>query len=91
MLVWDVVSRKTLVTCTGYGGEMVSVAWSPDGRRIVWGDTIDKALVWDVASGAAVCLYPRHDKPVNAVAWSPDGTRIASASADTTVQVWLVP
>jgi len=32
--------------------------------------------------------YRGHTNGVQAVAWSPDGTRIASASWDTTVQVW---
>ena len=35
-----------------------------------------------------VFIYQNHHAPVNAVAWSPDSTRIASASDDTTVQVW---
>ena len=35
-----------------------------------------------------VFVYQNHRAPVNAVVWSPDSTRIASASDDTTVQVW---
>jgi WD40 repeat protein len=35
-------------------------------------------------------IYRGHASGVSAVAWSPDGQRIASASADATVQVWLV-
>src|SRR5690348_12746510 len=32
--------------------------------------------------------YRRHASAVFSVAWSPDGTSIASASTDSTVQVW---
>lgn len=37
---------------------------------------------------AADFVYKGHSQPVNSVAWSPGGQRIASASMDTTVQVW---
>src|SRR5215469_8790733 len=39
---------------------------------------------------AVVSAYHGHTSLVYAVAWSPDGTRIASASNDSTVQVWEV-
>ena len=48
---------------------------------------------WDCAgleptTGKRLVTYRGHTNGVQAVAWSPDGTRIASASWDTTVQVW---
>jgi len=40
--------------------------------------------------GTTLYTYSNHTGKVNAVAWSPDGTRIASASDDTTVQIWQI-
>lgn len=38
--------------------------------------------------GTVLCTYRGHSNNVRAVAWSPDSTRIASASNDSSVQVW---
>ena len=44
-----------------------------------------------VSAQYVLCTYRGHRAQVSTVAWSLDGRRIASASADTTVQVWQVP
>ena len=41
-----------------------------------------------IIPGATLCDYRGHTGRVRSVSWSPDGTRIASASEDTTVQIW---
>jgi WD40 repeat protein len=41
-----------------------------------------------VRTGQTLSTYRRHATAVFSVAWSPDGSSIASASTDTTVQVW---
>ncbi len=83
----------TLLTYRGYSNWVNGVAWSPDGRRIVWYSGYPRGSdntvqVWDAATGAALLTYRGHSSNVRAVAWSPDGRRIASASFDETVQVW---
>ena len=75
-----------------------AVAWSPDGKRIASGDSDGLVLVWDAFTGGHtytyrghVDYYPGHytsGAAVNSLAWSPDGKHIASASSDSTVQVW---
>jgi serine/threonine protein kinase len=62
---------------------VVSVVWSPDGRRIAL-LTIDKYLeVWDAAGGGNVFANPHYR---TGWAWSPDGKRIASGGWDHTVE-----
>ena len=80
-------ARDTLVYYE-HGNAVKSVAWSPDGERIVSGSYDSTARVWDVATQTTLVTYPGHNDPVERAAWSPDGQYIASASLDTTVQVW---
>src|SRR5258708_38963582 len=42
----------------------------------------------NVPIGPTLYIYRGHTQAVHSAVWSPDGKRIASASGDTTVQVW---
>ena len=65
-----------------------SVAFSPDGTRIV-SDSNYAIRVWDARSGDAVAgPFQGHTSVVMSVAFSPDGTRIVSGSYDHTIRVW---
>lgn len=78
----------TLYIYTGHSSQVWSVAWSPDGKRIVSGSGDKTAQVWDAVNGNHRYVYSGHTDSVYAVAWSPKGTRLASGSYDKTVQVW---
>ncbi|MGA2255843.1 MAG: serine/threonine-protein kinase [Thermoguttaceae bacterium] len=71
---------------------VVSVVFSPDGRRIVSGgghlDKSGEIKVWDSATGSETLALKGHTGQVRCVAFSPDGQRIVSGSSDHTVKVW---
>ena len=67
---------------------MTSVAFSPDGKRIVSGSGDKTVKVWDARTGQELLSLKGHTSVVCAVAFSPDGTRIVSGSWDKTVKVW---
>lgn len=71
-----------------HGGEVDTVAWSPDGTRVASGSRDSFARVWDVATGTKLVSYQGHSDWIRGVAWSPDGKKIASGSHDKTVQIW---
>ena len=66
-----------------------SVAFSPDGTRIVSGSSDHTIQVWDSHTGDIVAgPLQGHTDSVKSVAFSSDGTRIVSGSSDCTIQVW---
>ena len=68
---------------------MYSVAFSPDGQRIVSGSDDSTVRVWDAATGQPVGQpLTGHTGAVTSVAFSPDGKRIVSGSCDKTVRLW---
>jgi eukaryotic-like serine/threonine-protein kinase len=67
---------------SGYAYEMpVTVAWSPDGRRLASGYDSGSVQVWNAATGRREAVYNGHDSPVFSVDWSPESTRLFSAGA----------
>ncbi len=65
-----------------------SVAFSPDGSRIVTGSGDNTAKVGDANTGAEVLTLKGHSAGVSSVGFSADGTRILTASLDGTAKVW---
>jgi WD40 repeat protein len=72
-------------------GWVSSVAFSPDGKRIVSGAGYpdDTVRVWDAGTGQQIgAPLTGHTSHVNSVAFSPDGHRIVSGCSDKTVRLW---
>jgi WD40 repeat protein len=71
------------------GGEVLSIAYSPDGTRLAVsiGDRGFLAVV-DAATGTQLLSLEGHTQGVRAVAFSSDGTKLASAGADNTAIIW---
>jgi len=65
-----------------------SVAFSPDGQRIVTGSLDRTAKVWDAASGRELLTLKGHSGVLWSVAFSPDGQPIVTGSGDYTAKVW---
>ena len=75
----------------GYPNPVTSVAWSPDGTRIVSASATVR--VWNALTGEPILSYRGHagfQALVAAVAWSPDGALIASAGGgdERAVHIW---
>jgi len=93
--VRDTASGKTLVTLKGHTASVTSVAFSPDGRRIVTGSSDTTARVWNVRGGKALLTLKGHTDHINSVAYSSDGRRILTGAGsvgddepDVTARVW---
>ena len=76
------------LTITGHQEGLNSVAFGPDGKRIVTGSADKTAKVWDAATGKELLALNGHIEGISGVAFSPDGTRIVTSSRDGTAKVW---
>ena len=70
---------------------VLSVAFSPDGKRLVSASADYTLLLWDVDTGKTIGdALTGHGKEVFSAAFSPDGRRIVSGMGDGTVRLWSV-
>ena len=67
---------------------VTSVAFSPDGARVLSGSQDWTLKLWDAASGQLIRTFDAHSSRVASVAFSPDGTRLLSGSWDKTLKLW---
>jgi WD40 repeat protein/serine/threonine protein kinase len=85
---WQRQSHLPVKTLRGHLEEVTSVAFSPDGQRIVTGSWDQTAKVWEAASGRELLSLKGHSAPIWCVAFSPDGNWIVTGSWDGTAKVW---
>jgi WD40 repeat protein len=74
-------SRGMTRTLAGHEGPVTSLAYSPDGTRLVSGSGDGTARVWDLAAGRETAVLGGYPEPVMDCGFSGDGTSIVTASA----------
>ncbi len=91
MLKPAVVSPSLVKRLEDHENWVVSVAFSPDGKRFVSGSADSTLILWDVATAKAIgSPWRGHTSNVLGVAFSPDGRLVASAGLDSQVILWDV-
>ncbi len=88
--LWDVETRKEIVTLTGHTGPVYSIAFSPDGKMLASGSYDRTIRLWDVETHTNIATLPGYKDAVSSLAFSPDGKMLASGSYDRTIRLWDV-
>ena len=86
----DYTKFQCLQTLEGHSSFVYSVAYSPDGTKIISGSWDNTIKIWDANYGVCLQTLEGHSDDVESVAYSPDGTKIISGSWDKTIKIWGV-
>jgi WD40 repeat protein len=90
ILIWDAVSGVKVHNIPQTADEdVVTLAFSPDGRRLASAGFAANIKLWDTESGLELLTLTGHKSWIWIVSFSPDGQRILSCGRDRTVRIWI--
>jgi WD40 repeat protein len=97
--LWDLTSGQVRLTLPRQGGDVLALAFAPDGKTLassvlhkqpnqdgvkVWGEV----KLWDPYTGRKRALVWKSPRYIWALAFAPDGQTLALASIDHTIRLW---
>jgi periodic tryptophan protein 2 len=88
LLVWEWQSESYVLKQQGHFDSMNTIAYSPDGQRIITAADDGKIKVWDVNSGFCVVTFTEHISGVTACEFAKRGNVLFTASLDGSVRAW---
>jgi WD40 repeat protein len=83
------ITRFTTQKIVDTASPLDRLAYSPDGRHIVTGQTVGMLRQWDSATGKPVgAPMEGHTSEINGIGFTADGQTMATASGDGTMRLW---
>ncbi|QUW02760.1 AAA-like domain-containing protein [Chloracidobacterium validum] len=86
--IWNTDPHTEQREIKGHSDNVTSVAFSPDGKKIVTASHDKTARIWDTETGEELKRLEGHSASVLSVCFSPDGRQIATGSQDKTARIW---
>lgn len=87
--IYRLADGQILRTWHAHAGGTFSLAFTPDGKRLITGGSTDRSIrIFDLVDGKQLAHTVAHAGNVESLAISPDGSTLISGSMDRTVKVW---
>ncbi len=86
----DGYSGKVTQRLCGHAHEVIALAFSADGKRLVSADKAGQVRLWDVATGRSLHAYDfsKTGKRVNGLLFFPDGRKVVLIESSGQVHLW---
>ena len=88
MVVRESQTGEILHTLIGHSADVVSIAFSPDSRRLATASYDRTVKIWDMQTGQDVFTLLGHSAGVISLAFSPDGHQLVSGGIEHNARVW---
>ncbi len=88
---WDAETGAAVSASKGHTLAVLSVAFSPDGTKLLSGSLDHTAKLWSAETGAELRSFSGvsgHTDAVTSVAFSADGSKVLTGSNDHTAKLW---
>jgi WD40 repeat protein len=79
---------RPLLVFRGHGNTVFRAAFSPDGKKVLSGDSRGVGILWDAATGKQQLLLRGHSGLIWSVAYDSRGRYLFTGSWDGTVKMW---
>lgn len=86
IILWSVDAVAQTMALRGHTGDVLDLAFSPDGTRLASASADGSVRIWNLADGSEVNAITG-DIPATSVTFSPDGTQLATGWDDGAVTI----
>ena len=83
--LWDVHTKRTIISLKAHMNLVYAASFSPDGRYIASGYEDGTVRLWNAENGACLAIFTEHTGRVTRIVFSRDGETLCSAAADGSV------
>lgn len=86
--VWDLVTGQLLLTFTGHNQNVIAVAFTPDGKKVISGSCDKTIRIWDLKTGNPLKMFHTLSGIACDIIVMPDGKQFIVGLGDGTIKFW---